>query len=260
MKSTIRAALVVCAFSIAGATSASAAESVKVPAQKWTTDGPMGHFERDQLKRGWQVFKSVCAACHSVHQLYYRNLMDIGFSEADAKAIAAGDNVPAGPNDAGETHVDGQPILRPALLSDRIAAPYANANAARAANNGAFPPDLSLMTKARKGGADYLHALLIGYKEPPVGFQLQPGMNYNEYFPGHQIAMPAPLVEGVVSYEDGTTATIDQMSRDVSAFLIWAAEPELEDRKRMGIKILAFLLVFTALLFALKRRIWSDVH
>lgn len=260
MKSTILAAIAVCALSIAGATSASAAESIKAPAQKWSTDGVAGHFDRAQLKRGWQIYKSVCAACHSAHQLYYRNLVDLGFSEAEAKAIAAGDNVPAGPNDAGETHVDGQPIMRPALLSDKIAAPYANANAARAANNGAFPPDLSLMTKARKGGADYVHALLTGYKEPPAGFQLQQGMNYNAYFPGHQIAMPAPLVEGAITYEDGTNATIEQMSRDVSAFLIWSAEPELEDRKRMGIKILAFLLVFTALLFALKRRIWSDVH
>jgi ubiquinol-cytochrome c reductase cytochrome c1 subunit len=260
MKSTILAAFAVCALSIAGAASASAAESVKIPAQKWSTDGVTGHFDRAQLKRGWQIYKSVCAACHSAHQLYYRNLTDLGFSEADAKTIAAGDNVPAGPNEAGETHVDGQPILRPALLSDKIAAPYANDNAARAANNGALPPDLSLMTKARKGGADYVHALLTGYKEPPTGFQLQQGMNYNEYFAGHQIAMPAPLVEGAVTYEDGTNATIDQMAKDVAAFLTWSAEPELEERKRMGIKILAFLLVFTALLFALKRRIWADVH
>jgi len=260
MKSTILAALVAGAFSIAGAASASAAESVKIPAQKWTTDGPMGHFDRAQLKRGWQVYKSVCASCHSVQQLYYRNLMDIGFTEAEAKAIAAGDSVPAGPNDAGETHVDGAPIMRPALLSDKIAAPYANAKAARAANNGALPPDLTLMTKARKGGADYVYALMTGYKDAPTGFQLQQGMNYNAYFPGHQIAMPAPLAEGAVTYDDGTNATLDQLSKDVSAFLIWSAEPELEDRKRMGIKILAFLLVFTGLAFALKRKIWADVH
>jgi ubiquinol-cytochrome c reductase cytochrome c1 subunit len=260
MKAKFLAALIAGALCLAAVQDAGAAEAVKIPKQKWSTDGLTGHFDRAQLKRGWQVYKSVCAACHATHQLYYRNLQDIGFSEAEAKQIAAGDNVPAGPSEAGETHVDGQPIMRPALLSDKIAAPYANVNAARAANNGALPPDLSLMTKARKGGADYVHALLVGYKEPPTGFQLQQGMQYNEYFPGHQIAMPAPLAEGAVTFEDGTNATVDQMARDVSAFLTWSSEPELEDRKRMGIKILAFLLVFTALLFALKRRIWADVH
>lgn len=260
MKSTLFAALIAGALTVTGVSTVSASEGPKLPDVKFSFDGALGHYDRAQMKRGWQVYKSVCAACHSAHQLYYRNLVELGFSEAEAKQIAAGDNVPAGPNDAGETHVDGQPIMRPALLSDKIAAPYANAKAARAANNGAFPPDLSLMTKARKGGADYVHAILTGYKEPPAGFQLQPGMNYNEYFAGHQIAMPAPLVEGVITYEDGTSATINQMATDVSAFLTWSAEPELEERKRMGIKILAFLLVFTALLFALKRRIWSAIH
>ncbi len=258
MKTTLFAALIAGALAFPAVTNAS--EGPKLPAQKWSFDGPTGHFDRAQMKRGWQVFKSVCAACHSAHQLYYRNLVELGFSEAEAKQIAAGDNVPAGPNEAGETHVDGQPIMRPAQPSDKIAPPYANPAAARAANNGALPPDLSLITKARKGGADYVHAILTGYKEPPAGFQLQAGMNYNEYFAGHQIAMPAPLVEGAITFEDGTNATVDQMAKDVSAFLTWAAEPELEERKRMGIKILAFLLVFTALLFALKRRIWSDVH
>jgi ubiquinol-cytochrome c reductase cytochrome c1 subunit len=260
MKTTILAAFIAGAVSVTSFQSASAAEGPKLPDVQFSFDGPLGHFDRAQLKRGWQVFKSVCSACHSAHQLYYRNLVDMGFSEAEAKEIAAGDNVPAGPNEAGETHVDGQPIMRPALPSDKIAPPYPNPAAARAANNGALPPDLSLMTKARKGGADYVHAILTGYKEPPAGFQLQQGMNYNEYFAGHQIAMPAPLTEGVVTYEDGTNATVDQMAQDVAAFLTWSAEPELEQRKRMGIKILAFLLVFTALLFALKRRIWSDVH
>jgi ubiquinol-cytochrome c reductase cytochrome c1 subunit len=245
-------------FTVAG-TGTSFAEG-ELAKQNWTFNGPTGTFDRAQLKRGWQVFKSVCSACHSAHQLYYRNLEDLGFSESEAKAIAAADNVPAGPNDAGETHVDGQPIMRPAALSDKLAPPYANPNAARAANNGALPPDLSLMTKARHGGADYVYAILTGFKEPPAGFQMQPGMNYNAAFHGNQIAMPAPLNEGVVTYEDGTNATVDQMARDVSTFLTWSAEPELEARKRMGIKVLAFLLVFTALLFGLKRKIWADVH
>ena len=260
MKTKILAALVAGIVSLAAASAVNAAESVKIPKQKWSTDGALGHFDREQLKRGWQVYKQVCAACHSAHQLYYRNLGDIGFSEAEVKAIAAADNVPAGPNEAGETHVDGQPIMRPALSSDKLVAPYANPNAARAANNGALPPDLSLMTKARKNGTDYVYALLTGYKEAPTGFQLQQGMNYNAYFPGHQIAMPAPLVEGAITYENGPAATVDQMARDVTAFLTWSAEPELEERKRMGIKILAFLLVFTALAFALKRKIWAHVH
>jgi ubiquinol-cytochrome c reductase cytochrome c1 subunit len=260
MKAKILAGLIAGALTFSAVLAADASEGPKLPAQKWSFDGPTGHFDRAQLKRGWQVFKSVCSACHSAHQLYYRNLVDLGFSEAEAKQIASGDNVAAGPNEAGETHVDGQPIVRPAVLADKVAGPYANANAARAANNGALPPDLSLMTKARKGGADYVHAILVGYKEPPTGFQLQQGMSYNEYFAGHQIAMPAPLAEGAVTFEDGTNATVDQMAKDVAAFLTWSAEPELEDRKRMGIKILAFLLVFTALAFALKRKIWSDIH
>ena len=260
MKTQVLAAILGGLLAFGAVQSAAASEGPALPKLKWSSDGPIGHFDRAQLKRGWTVYKQVCAACHSAHQLFYRNLVDLGFSEAEAKAIAAGDNVPAGPNEAGETHVDGSPIMRPALLSDKLAAPYANAKAARAANNGALPPDLSLITKARKGGADYVHALLTGYKEPPAGFQLQQGMNFNAYFAGFQIAMPAPLVEGAITFDDGTNATVAQMARDVSAFLTWSAEPELEDRKRMGIKILAFLLVFTALLYALKRKIWADVH
>lgn len=260
MKTKAIAAILGGLLAFGAAQIATASEGPALPKLKWSFDGPTGHFDRAQLKRGWAVYKQVCAACHSAHQLFYRNLVDIGFSEAEAKAIAAGDNVAAGPNEAGETHVDGSPIMRPALLSDKLAAPYANANAARAANNGALPPDLSLITKARKGGADYLHAILTGYKEPPAGFQLQTGMNYNAYFAGFQIAMPAPLVEDAVTFDDGTKATVEQMARDVSTFLTWSAEPELEERKRMGIKILAFLLVLTALLYALKRKIWADIH
>jgi ubiquinol-cytochrome c reductase cytochrome c1 subunit len=149
---------------------------------------------------------------------------------------------------------------RPARPSDRFASPFPNDNAARAANNGAMPPDLSLITKARKGGADYVYALLAGYKEPPAGFQMMEGMNYNEYFPGHQIAMAAPLAEGSVEYTDGSQATIPQMAHDVSTFLTWAAEPEMEERKRMGVKVLLFLIVLTAMLYALKHQIWKDVH
>jgi ubiquinol-cytochrome c reductase cytochrome c1 subunit len=254
MKTTIFAALVAGALSITAAQQAAASEAgPALPKVEWSFNGPLGGFDRAQLKRGWQVFKQVCSACHSAHQLYYRNLVDMGLSEAEAKEIAAGDEVAT-------LDDNGEPTTRPAQLSDRIKPPYPNEKASRAANNGALPPDLSLITKARKGGADYVHAILTGYKEPPAGFQLQPGMNYNEFFAGHQIAMPAPLTEGAVTFEDGPEATVDQMAKDVAAFLTWSSEPELEDRKRMGIKILAFLLVFTALTLALKRKIWSDVH
>jgi ubiquinol-cytochrome c reductase cytochrome c1 subunit len=143
---------------------------------------------------------------------------------------------------------------------DKLVNPYANDNAARAANNGALPPDLSLMTKARKGGADYLHALLIGFKDAPEDFKLQEGMSYNTYFPGNQIAMAAPIDDEAVEYADGTKATKDQISRDVTAFLAWAAEPELEERKRLGIKVMIFLIVFTAMLYAVKRRVWAKLH
>jgi len=231
-----------------------AEEAPKPKDQNWSFDGVFGTFDRAQLKRGWQVYKQVCANCHSVNQLHYRNLVEIGYTEAEAKEIAAADTVPGGTDDSGE------PVTRPGQLSDKILRPFANEKAARTANNGAFPPDLSLITKARKNGPDYLYALLIGYKEPPTGFQMQQGMNYNEMFPGHQIAMPPPLADGQVAYDDGTTNSVEQMARDVTAFLAWAAEPELEDRKRLGIKVILFLLVLTGLLFALKRRVWSDVH
>ncbi|MDP6429583.1 MAG: cytochrome c1 [Rhodospirillales bacterium] len=230
------------------------------PSQEWTFNGIFGHFNRAQLKRGYQVYQEVCAACHSLRQIYYRNLTEIGFSEDEVKEIAAEFEVPAGPNEEGETHEDGEPIMRPAKPFDKLVNPYANDNAARAANNGALPPDLSLMTKARKGGADYLHALLIGFKDAPEDFKLQEGMSYNTYFPGNQIAMAAPIDDEAVEYADGTKATKDQISRDVTAFLAWAAEPELEERKRLGIKVMIFLIVFTAMLYAVKRRVWAKLH
>ena len=152
-------------------------------------------------------------------------------------------------------------FMRPARAADRVPSPFPNDQAARVANNGALPPDLSLIVEARKGGADYIHALLVGYRDPPPeGFQLSEGMYYNEFFPGHQIAMPPPLSDGLVTYTDGTEATLDQQSRDVTAFLAWATEPNLEDSKRMGVAVLLFVIVLTGLLYALKRQVWSDVH
>lgn len=245
-------ALVAATLAVPGANAAE--DAPKPKDQNWTFDGVFGGFDRAQLKRGWLVYKQVCSNCHSANQLYYRNLVEAGYTEGEAKEIAAADTVPGGTDDSGE------PVERPGQLSDKVHRPFANEKAARAANNGALPPDLSLITKARKFGPDYVYAVLTGYREPPTGFQMQPGMNYNEMFPGHQIAMPPPLADGQVAYEDGTTNSVEQMARDVTAFLAWSAEPEMENRKRLGIKSILFLLVLTGLLFALKRRVWADVH
>ena len=240
--------------SMLGSGAKAAGDQVKPPSQKWSFTGLFGTFDRGALQRGFLVYNEVCAGCHSVRLVAYRNLMEIGFTEDQVKKIAAEKEVQDGPNDEGEM------FDRPAGPSDRFVSPFPNENAARAANNGAFPPDLSLMVKARKDGANYLHALMTGYKDPPAGTTLPEGMAYNEYFPGKQIAMPAPISEDGVEYADKTKATVDQMSRDVTTFLAWAAEPELEERKRMGVKVLLFLLVLTGLLYAVKRKIWADVH
>jgi len=242
--------------------SVQAAGDVAKPAsQEWSTDGLFGFFDRKQLKRGWQVYSEICASCHSVRLLYYRNLVEMGLSAEEVKKIAAEAEVAAGPNEDGETHNDdGELIVRPAKAFDKIVSPYPNDLAARAANAGALPPDLSLITKARINGANYLHALLTGYKEAPSGFKVSEGMNYNPYFPGAQIAMGEPLSDEGVEYEDGTKATVEQMSKDVTAFLIWAAEPELEEPKRLGVKVMLFLIIFTAMLYAVKRQVWAKLH
>ncbi len=230
-----------------------AAESIAPPKQDWSFDGPFGTFDRASAQRGFQVYKEVCAACHSMKYVSYRNLAALGFSEAEIKAIAAQATVKDGPNDEGEM------FERPGRPSDRLPSPYANKQAASAANNGAVPPDLSLMVKARPHGANYIHALLTGYGEPPQDFDLGQGMNYNKYFPGHQIAMAAPLNEGIVSYTDGTAASVDQMARDVSTFLAWAAEPEMEDRKQTGWRVLLFVAAMGILFYLSKRKLWSKV-
>jgi len=220
----------------------------------WSFSGPMGTYDRAQLQRGYQVYKDVCAGCHSLKYVAFRNLLDIGFSEAEAKAVAAEFDVTDGPDGEGEM------FDRPGRLSDIMPSPYANDNAARASNNGALPPDLSLMAKARVGGADFLYSLLVGYEEAPEGVEMPEGMSYNPYFPGTQIAMPSPLDDDSVEYVDGTKATLDQHAKDVSAFLMWAAEPKLEDRHRIGLKTMLFLIVLTALFYFTKRQVWRDVH
>ena len=213
-----------------------------------------GRVDKQSAQRGFQVYKEVCSACHGLSRIAFRNLTDIGFSEAEAKALAASYQVKDGPNDEGEM------FERAGKLSDYFPSPYANEQAARAAQNGAYPPDLSLIVKARQGGGNYVYSLLTGYEPAPADAHMSAGMHYNPYFPGGQIAMPAPLSDGQISYEDGTQASVDQMARDVVNFLQWAAEPEMEARKRMGIKALIFLAVFTALKYLAKSNLWRRLH
>lgn len=244
----------------AGAAQASG-EAVELDKQDWSFNGLFGHYDQAQLKRGFQIYKEICAGCHSLRLVAYRNLQAIGFTEDEVKEIAAEYEVPAGPNEFGEIIEDGELRKRPAKPSDKFVPPFANELAAKAGNGGALPPDLSLMNKARKGGPDYVYSLLTGYlEEPPEGVEMPDTMYYNKVFPGHQISMAPPLYEEAVEYEDGTAPTLDNHAKDVVAFLNWAAEPELEERKSMGLKVMIFLIVLTAMFYALKRRIWADVH
>jgi ubiquinol-cytochrome c reductase cytochrome c1 subunit len=235
---------------------------IDIPKEEWSFQGFFGHYDRAQLKRGFQVYSEVCSGCHSMNLMSYRNLENIGFTEDEVKEIAAKVQVQnEDPNDAGEM------FERPGKPSDHFHAPFPNEQAARAANNGALPPDMSLLAKSRAGkgfggyaGADYIHALLTGYGEPPADMKINPGMNYNKYFKGHQIAMPQPLQDDSVTYADGTKATLDQEARDVATFLTWTAEGEMEQRKKTGLKAMLFLVVFTLLAYAAKRKVWKNIH
>lgn len=234
------------------------AHGAKAPKQlSWTWDGAFGHFDRQQLQRGYLVYKEVCAACHSMKLVSFRNLSQPGgpeFTEAQMKAIAASFKVPA-------ISENGEVVERTGIPADRFPSPYPNEAAARAANNNAYPPDLSVIIKARHGGADYVQALLTGYADAPAGFTLLPGLSYNPYFEGHQIAMPAPLVsDGQVTWAEGNPpATKEQMARDVVAFMTWTAEPTLEERKSLGVQVIIFLLVLSVLLYFAYKRLWRDV-
>jgi ubiquinol-cytochrome c reductase cytochrome c1 subunit len=230
-------------------------EAPEPPHQQWPFEGVFGTYDTAASQRGFQVYKEVCSTCHAVKHLAFRNLEEIGYTEDQVKGIAAQYQVTDGPND------EGQMFQRPARPSDPIPGPFPNDQAARAANNGALPPDLSLITKAREGGPDYVYAILTGFKDPPAGFKLNEGMYYNQYFAGHQIKMPPPLTQtDQVKYADGTQATVPQMSHDVVSFLSWAAEPNLNDRHRIGFKVILFLIVATGVFYAAKRKIWSRIH
>lgn len=253
MKALVSAALAA-AVGLSAAAAEAAENGAKLPDVDWSFSGIFGTFDRAAAQRGLQVYNQVCASCHSLEHVAFRTLTDIGYSEDQVKAIAAQFTVTDGPNDSGEMYE------RPAEPADHYPPPFPNDQAARVANGGALPPDLSVITQARPGGPDYLYALLVGYGEPPADHELRPGIYWNEYFPGNEIGMPPPLQEGIIEYQDGTPATTEQMARDVTTFLHWAAEPNMEERKRMGIKVVLFLLVLTGLLYALKRKIWQDVH
>jgi ubiquinol-cytochrome c reductase cytochrome b/c1 subunit len=247
-------------------------ETPAPPRVKWSFSGPFGKYDRAQLQRGLKVYREVCAVCHGLKYVAFRNLADLGYSEGQIKAIASEYKIQDGPNDQGDMFErEGRP-------ADYFPTPWPNENAARARYNG-VPPDMSVLAKARgyergfpwfifdmftqfqEHGVDYIHALMTGYKEkPPAGFTLPQGSFYNEYFPGHAIAMPPPLSDKRIDYTDGTPTTVDQFSKDVSAFMMWAAEPHMEARKRIGFQVMIFLIVLAGLLYFTKKKVWADAH
>ena len=223
------------------------------PKQSWPQKGIFGAYDRSSLQRGFQVYREVCSNCHSLKFVAYRDLEQLGYTPDQVKAVAASVTVQ-------ELNDDGQMADRPGRPSDHFKPPFPNDKAARAANNGALPPDMSLLAKAREHGEDYIYAILNGYEAPPSCMKMNPGMNWNKYFPPHQIAMPKPLNDGQVNYTDGTHNTLEQEARDVAQFLAWASEPHMEQRKEMGLKVLLFMLVFSGIMAAAKCKIWEDVQ
>ena len=234
-----------------------AEETKKLLSTDWSFKGYFGKFDRTSLQRGYQVYTEVCASCHSMSYLSYRNLAEKGgpeFSVEQAKAIAANFEVTDGPND------DGEMFTRPAKLSDKFVNPYQNDKEAMASNGGAYPPDMSVLVKARSGGADYMYSVLLGYDDPPNNIKLDDGVYYNTYMPGNKIKMPNPLSEDLVEYNDGTKATNEQMAKDVVTFLAWAAEPHLEARHRIGFKAIVYLIILTLLAYFSMKRLWSRIE
>lgn len=235
-------------------------EVIVIPHRTWSFNGPFGTFDRAAAQRGFQVYAQVCATCHALKHAFYRDLKGIGLSEEQIKAAASNATIAT----IGD---DGQPAERPGLPADHFRSPYPNEKAARAALNGALPPDLSLIIKARDEGADYLYALLTSYSDsPPMDkktgkpMEMGAGMMYNAVYPGHQIAMPPPLSDGSVPYTDGTGNKMEQEAIDVVTFLAYISEPETETRKRLGVKVVFFFLIMTGLSYAIKRRVWADVE
>ncbi|MGH6872225.1 MAG: cytochrome c1 [Rhizomicrobium sp.] len=233
--------------------------------EHWSFEGPFAHYDRGELQRGFQVYKEVCSACHPLSHIAFHNLDEAGgpgFNEAQMKAIAASYKVLAEPNDKGETTDDkGNPLTRAGTPADYFPPPFANEEAARAANGGALPPDLSMIVSAREGGPQYVYSIVTGFHQtPPAGFKVMDGKYYNPYFSGWNISMPPPLSANQVTYADGTKATVEQEAHDVVTFLSWASDPKMEERKRVGFEVVAFLILLSGLLFLSYRKVWKDAH
>ena len=257
MKKIIKTFLIILLFSTIGSFSMASEQTEELLNPGWSFKGFFGKFDRASLQRGYQVYTEVCAACHSMKYLSYRNLAQQGgpeFSEDQAKIIASQFEVIDGPNSEGDM------FTRPARLSDNFVGPYANEEAAKSANGGAYPPDMSVLVKARKGGASYIYSILLGYDDPPPDVSLEDGVYYNTYMSGNKIKMSKPLSENLVQYSDGTQATEEQMAKDVSTFLAWAAEPNLEQRHKMGFRAVLYLIIITILVYFSMKKIWSRIE
>ena len=242
-------------FIIGASNSASSEENkAKFIKNTWSFEGVFGTFDRASLQRGYQVYQEVCSGCHSAQHLSYRNLSEKGgpeFSLEETKAIAAQLEVTDGPNE------DGEMFTRPGRLSDKFVSPFPNVKAAAASNGGAYPPDMSVLAKARKGGADYIYSLLMGYEEAPADYELDDGVYYNKYMSGHRIMMAEPISDGIIDYADGTETTKAQIAKDVTTFLVWAADPHLEARHKMGFKVFFYLIILFIMVYLSKQKVWS---
>jgi len=242
---------------LAGTYQVNSAEKVDLLKVDWSFKGLFGKFDRGSLQRGYQVYTEVCSSCHSMKYLSYRNLVESGgpeFSEEQVKAIAANFEIIDGPNN------DGEMFTRPAKLSDKFVKPYENVKAAQASNGGAYPPDMSVLAKARSGGVNYIYSVLLGYEDPPSGVTLDEGVYYNKYMYGNNIKMSKPLSDDLIEYSDGTVASEEQMAKDVTTFLMWAAEPHLEARHKMGFKAILYLIILTILVYFSMKKIWSRIE
>ncbi|CAK9832468.1 Cytochrome c1, heme protein, mitochondrial [Anthophora retusa] len=226
-------------------------EVAHAPHYKWGFSGVLSSFDHKSLRRGWEVYKNVCSACHSLQYVAYRELVGVTHTEDEAKAIAAEIQVQDGPDDTGNY------FMRPGKLSDKIPPPYPNEEAARAANNGAYPPDLSYIINANHNGENYIFSLLTGYCDPPAGIRTQEGQYFNPYFPGGALGMPQIVYDEVLEFEDGTPATASQIAKDVCEFLMWTSNPEFDERKKLTIKVVVIGTMLSALFYYWKRQKWS---
>ncbi len=257
MKIKFKLTLIIVFFNFLLGANVFSADKNELLKQDWSFKSFFGTFDRASLQRGYQVYAEVCSSCHSMKYISYRNLAEPGgpeFTEAQAKAIASNYEVTDGPNS------DGEMFTRQAKLSDKFIMPYANVEEAKLSNGGAYPPDMSVLVKARSGGADYIYSVLLGYEEPPEGITLDDGVYYNKYMYGNKIKMPPQLYDDLVTYIDGTPATPEQMAKDVTTFMMWAAEPHLEARHKTGFRVIVYLIILTILVYFSMKKIWSRIE